>query len=210
MAGIPVGFKDLHWAELLSDDPTEGYEYDEVIKIAGAIEGKTSSKSETVKLDADDGVFASSSNFGGADVELNIADLPLAIYARLLGKKVVKGQVVDRSTDVAPYGALMYRISKDNGKSRYGVLYKMKFELPDEENKTSGEKREYQTSKIKGTAMERKADGAWRNRLDEDEKDFDETAAKNWFKEVPEPPVEAEPEPPKPPEETKTNLKKNG
>ncbi|MFY0147929.1 major tail protein [Bacillus cytotoxicus] len=203
MNGIPVGFRDLHWAELLKDDET-GFEYDTPIKIAGAIEGKTSSKSETVKLEADDGIFASSSSFGGAEVELGVADLPLAIYAKLLGKKVVKGQVVDRTTDVAPYGALMYRISKDNGKSRYGVLYKMKFEQPDEENKTKGEKAEYQTAKIKGTAMERKFDNAWRNRLDEDEPDFDATAAQNWFKEVPKLPEET----PTPPV-TKNTLVKN-
>ncbi|MGR5971205.1 hypothetical protein ACT7CX_00370 [Bacillus cereus] len=34
----------------------------------------------------------------------------------------------------------MYRISKDNGKSRFSVLYKVMFEQPDEEAKTSGEK----------------------------------------------------------------------
>ncbi|HFR4183357.1 TPA: major tail protein [Bacillus cereus] len=189
MNGLPVGFRDLHWAELLKDGET-GVEYGEPIRIAGAIEGKTSPKSETVKLEADDGIYASSSKFGGADVEFNVADLPFAVYAKLLGKKVVKGQVVDRTTDVAPYGAIMYRIPKDNGKFRYGVLYKLKFEQPDEENKTGGEKVEYQTSKIKGSAMERKFDRAWRNRLDEDEPEFDETAAKNWFKEVPAPPDE--------------------
>lgn len=204
MSGIPVGFRDLHWAELLKDDET-GVEYGEPIRIAGAIEGKTSPKSETAKLDADDGTFASSSKFGGADVEFNVADLPFSVYAKLLGKKVVKGQVVDRTTDVAPYGAIMYRISKDNGKFRYGVLYKLKFEQPDEENKTSGEKVEYQTAKIKGSAMERKYDRAWRNRLDEDEPGFDATAAKNWFKEVPLPPEDT----PTSPETRSTKLIKN-
>ncbi|EJQ03676.1 MULTISPECIES: major tail protein [Bacillus cereus group] len=190
MNGIPVGFRDLHWAELLKDDET-GVEYGEPIKIAGAIEGKTSPKSETVKLDADDGTFATNSKVSGADVELNVADLPLSVYAKILGKKVVKGQVLDKTTDSAPYGAIMYRISKDNGKSRYSVLYKMKFEQPDEEAKTSGEKMEYQTAKIKGTSVNRQYDNAWRNRLDEDEPDFDQDVAKNWFKEVPKSPEES-------------------
>ncbi|MGG3115288.1 major tail protein [Bacillus paranthracis] len=189
MNGIPVGFRDLHWAELLKDDET-GVEYDEPIKIAGAIEGKTSPKSETVKLDADDGTFAANSKVSGADVEFNVADLPLSVYARILGKTVVKGQVLDKTTDSAPYGAIMYRMAKDNGKSRYSVLYKVKFEQPDEEAKTSGEKLEYQTAKIKGTSVNRRFDNAWRNRLDEDEKDFDEAVAKNWFKEVPKSPEE--------------------
>lgn len=190
MNGIPVGFRDLHWAELLKDDET-GVEYDEPIKIAGAIEGKTSPKSETVKLDADDGTFAANSKVSGADVEFNVADLPLSVYARILGKTVVKGQVLDKTTDSAPYGAIMYRMGKDNGKSRYSVLYKVKFEQPDEEAKTSGEKLEYQTAKIKGTSVNRRFDNAWRNRLDEDEKDFDEAVAKNWFKEVPKSPEES-------------------
>ncbi|HFK1726911.1 MULTISPECIES: major tail protein [Bacillus] len=189
MNGIPVGFRDLHWAELLKDDET-GVEYGEVIKIAGAIEGKTSPKSETVKLDADDGTFAANSKVSGADVEFNVADLPLSVYAKLLGKTVVKGQVIDKTTDSAPYGAIMYRISKDNGKSRFSVLYKVMFEQPDEEAKTSGEKLEYQTAKIKGTSVNRQFDNAWRNRLDEDEPDYDQDAAKNWFKEVPKAPEE--------------------
>lgn len=191
MKGIPVGFRDLHWAELLEDDMM-GVKYDTPIPIAGAIEGKTNPKSETVKLEADDGIFASASKFGGADIEFNVADLPFDVYAKLLGKKVIKGQVVDRTTDVAPYGALMYRISKDNGKSRYSVLYKVKFSQPDEESKTSGEKLDYQTAKIKGTSLERRYDKAWRNRLDEDEPSFDQEVAKNWFKEVPKPPAESE------------------
>ncbi|MGR5971204.1 hypothetical protein ACT7CX_00365 [Bacillus cereus] len=36
-------------------------EYGEVIKIAGAIEGKHHLNQETVKLDADDGTFAANS-----------------------------------------------------------------------------------------------------------------------------------------------------
>ncbi|PHA00942.1 phage tail protein [Bacillus pseudomycoides] len=191
MSGITVGLRDLHWAPLIKDDET-GCEYDEPIKIAGLIEAKTSTKSDSAKLEADDGIYATASSFGGAEIEINVADIPLSIYAKWLGKKMIKGQVVDRADDVPPYGALMYRLSKDNGKFRYSCLYKMKFELPDEEGKTSGEKVDFQTAKIKGTAITRKSDKAWRNRLDEDEEGFDEQAAANWFKKVPPLPTESQ------------------
>ncbi|MGR5971206.1 hypothetical protein ACT7CX_00375 [Bacillus cereus] len=52
--------------------------------------------------------------------------------------------------------------------------------------KQAEKKLEYQTAKIKGTSVNRQFDNAWRNRLDEDEPDYDQDAAKNWFKEVPE------------------------
>ena len=64
----------------------------------------------------------------GVEIELETADISLSTYAELLGKKLIKGQVIDNVNDVAPYVALLYRLPKDNGKNRFYCYYKTKFE----------------------------------------------------------------------------------
>ena len=49
-------------------------------------------------------------------MRLETADISLSTYAELLGKKLIKGQVIDNVNDVAPYVALLYRLPKTMGK----------------------------------------------------------------------------------------------
>ena len=72
------------------------------------------------------------------------------MYAELLGKKVVKGQVVDNTSDVPPYVALLYRLPYDNGKNLYVCYYKMKFELQVMSTKQQKTNRHSKARKLKG------------------------------------------------------------
>ena len=184
---MTIDFRDLHYA-LLTETPDGKFNYGTPKRIGKTVSGKASPKAESVTFYAEGGPAATASAFGGTEIELEVDTLPLSVYAELLGKMVVKGQVVDNTSDVPPYVALLYRLPYDNGKNLYVCYYKMKFELPSDEHKTAEDKPTFQSAKIKGKAIQR-ADGNWRHRLDEEEVGFDAAVAANWFKAVPTPPV---------------------
>ncbi|KAB2385865.1 major tail protein [Bacillus toyonensis] len=184
---MAIDFRDLHYA-VLTEAADGKVTYTTPKRIGKTVSGKASPKAEGATFYAEGGPAATASAFGGTEIELEVDRLPLSVYAELLGKKVVKGQVVDNTSDVAPYVALLYRLPYDNGKNLYVCYYKMKFELPSDEHKTAEDKPTFQSAKIKGKAIQR-ADGNWRHRLDEEEVGFDAAAAANWFKAVPTLPV---------------------
>ncbi|HIE6633010.1 major tail protein [Bacillus luti] len=186
-----IDFRDLHYA-VLTETPDGKFTYGAIKRVGPTVSGKATPKSEPSTFHAEGGPYATVSAFGGVDIELETANLSLSTYAELLGKKVVKGQVVDNTSDVAPYVALLYRLPYDNGKNLYICYYKMKFEIPSDEHKTAEDKPNFQSAKVKGKAIQR-SDGNWRHRLDEMEPDFDATVAANWFKTVPTPPVATPP-----------------
>ncbi|MDA2051865.1 phage tail protein [Bacillus cereus] len=188
---MTIDFRDLHYAVLT--ETTDGkFNYSIPKRIGKTVSGKASPKAESVTFYAEGGPAATASAFGGTEIELEVDTLPLSVYAELLGKKVVKGQVVDNTSDVPPYVALLYRLPYDNGKNLYVCYYKMKFELPSDEHKTAEDKPTFQSAKIKGKAIQR-SDGNWRHRLDEEEEGYDAAVAAKWFKEVPAPPTETAP-----------------
>ncbi|MFD0768871.1 major tail protein [Bacillus sp. CGMCC 1.60114] len=182
-----IDFRDLHYATL-TETPDGKYSYGPIKRLGLTVSGKASPKSDSVTFYAEGGPRATASAFGGVEIELETDNLSLSTYAELLGKKVVKGQVVDNVNDIAPYVALLYRLPYDDGKNLYVCYYKMKFEIPSDEHKTAEDKPNFQSAKIKGKALQR-ADGNWRHRLDETEPGFDAAVAANWFKTVPSPPV---------------------
>lgn len=188
---IAVDFRDLHYA-LLTETPDGKFTYAAPKKIGDAVSGKASPKNESVTFYAEGGPLATASAFGGVEIELETADISLSTYAEILGKKLIKGQVIDNVNDVAPYVALLYRLPKDNGKNRFYCYYKTKFEIPEDEHKTAEDKPTFQSAKIKCKAIQR-SDGNWRHRLDEEETGYDATVATNWFKTVPAPPTETAP-----------------
>lgn len=184
---MTIDFRDLHYAPL-TETPDGKFNYGTPKRIGKTVSGKASPKAESVTFYAEGGPSATASAFGGTEIELEVDTLSLAVYAELLGKKIVKGQVVDNTNDVAPYVALLYRLPYDNGKNLYVCYYKMKFEIPSDEHKTAEDKPTFQSAKIKGKAIQR-SDGNWRHRLDEGEVGYDTAVAANWFKTVPSPPI---------------------
>lgn len=189
-----VDFRDLHYA-ILTETPDGGFSYGSIKRIGPTVSGKASPKSDSSTFNAEGGPYATATAFGGVDIELETAEMTLSTYAELLGKQVIKGQVVDNVSDVAPYVALLYRLPYiDSNKNLYVCYYKVKFEIPSDEHKTAEDKPNFQSAKIKGKAIQR-SDGNWRHRLDENEEGFDATVAANWFKQVPTPPTATVPAP---------------
>ncbi|MEK4091726.1 major tail protein [Viridibacillus sp. FSL H8-0110] len=198
MSGVLIGLKDLFFAP--EKVGAEGG-YDKPYRIAKAMEAKVSPKTSNAVLYADDGAAESASAEGETEIELGIDALANDVYAKLLGKHVVGGGVIDTTADTAPNGALMFRSKKSNGKYRYLVYYKGNFQLPEEEYKTQGDSIEYNTPKIKGvfvhsdTVIDTKGNGVKRWLQDEDDEGVDPAVLAKWFTEVQLPPFSVTPAP---------------
>lgn len=184
-----IGLKDIHIAELLSDDIL-GTTYDTPSKLERAISAKLSPKSNSENIYSDDSVEDVITAFEGVDVEIEINQLSLGSRAKLQGSKVVKGVLIESKDDIPPTIALGFKSKKNNGKYRYVWLLKGKFELAEDEFDTEGEKPQPKSAKLKGTFYSRDSDGNYRFIADEDETGIDQLIIDGWFAAVPEEPVE--------------------
>ena len=179
-----IGLRDIHIA-LLKTDTEEETTYDAVEKLERAINAKLTPKSSSEKVYSDDEVEEVLSKFDSCDIAVETNQLTLKSRAKLQGAELVNGELIERSTDVAPEVAIGFRSKKSNGKYKYVWLYKGKFELVEDEYATETDKIESKTPKLKGTFYSRNSDNAWRITLDEDETGVDQTRKDNWFKSVP-------------------------
>jgi len=177
-----VGLNDLHFAILTADTKDElTYELPE--PMVGAINATISPAVNTQELYADDQLWESVSALGKVDVEVETADLPLSIRAKILGNELKDGVLIEKATDVPPHIALGFKSLKSNGKYRYIWLLKGVAQPMAEDFSTKKDNVEHKTPKVKFTFMARVHDGEWKHTADEDGQDF--TGAGDWFKKVP-------------------------
>lgn len=184
-----IGLRDLHYA-LLTDDTSTGATYEAPVKIAGAISANVNPNTSSATLFADDGPYDSATTLGEIVVELNLADLPPAASAAILGHTYGANKLlVKKSSDQPPYLALGYRSLMSSGKYRYTWLYKGKFTDGEQNNQTKGDSIEYQTPTITGSFVKRDFDDAWQ--AEADEGDIGASIITSWFTAVVEPTVAA-------------------
>lgn len=151
---------------------------DESLETYGAIKEappiiniKVAPKSSAAKLYANNKVVETATKVGDISIDAETQDLPLEVLADFLGHTldVATGSLKYNTGDKAPYVALGYKRTKNNGKFVYVWLYKVKFEEPTEDVNSQGETIALQTKKITGTAIENK-NGDWKIVADDDTK----------------------------------------
>lgn len=174
-----VGLEHLVYAKITKDDAT-GTTYDVVKEIAPVIDAKISPKVNSNMLYANNMAVANMSIMSEIEVEFQISDLPIEVYADLLGHTYdsTKGVVESSAQDIAPYIAIGFKAKKENGKYRYVWLLKGRFEEVNEEYKTMSDKVDFATPSIKGTFFARLSDKKWKYVADED---AGYTGGDNWF-----------------------------
>jgi phi13 family phage major tail protein len=177
-----VGLNDLHFA-ILTEDTKDTLTYEPTEPMVGAINATISPTVNTQELYADDQLWESVSALGKIDVEVETADLPLDVRAKILGNEIVDGVLVENKGDIAPHLALGFKSLKSNGKYRYIWLLKGVAQPMAEDYSTKKDNVEHKTPKIKFTFMPRLHDGEWKHTADEDSVDF--TGASTWFDGVP-------------------------
>ena len=180
-----IGLTNIWWGKL-----TEGSDgtptYDGAETFGKAVSAKVDVTNNDATLYAEDALAESDKSFNSAKVTLGVADDDDTIFAPILGHTVNdgaegNGEMVRNANDVAPYVGIGRVITKMvNGALKYKgeFLYKVKFSEPSQEDQTKGEKVDFKTTEIEGTASSL-ANGDWSAAQTFDTKD----AAVTWVKE---------------------------
>ncbi|WP_459198711.1 major tail protein [Bacillus subtilis] len=187
MAGTRVGLRDIYFAKLIKDDAT-GATYETPIKVGKAIEASVSPNTNSETLNADDGPSEIETAFGGTEIEIGVDQLSRDVQALLLGHSVnADGVLEKKSTDEAPYGALLFRAQVSGGGYKLYAFYKGKFQPQEESFATKTDSPEFQTDTITGTFMRREFDEVWSRSVYTKGEGVSQTVVDNWFKAVYEP-----------------------
>lgn len=155
--GYPIGLRDLYFAK----ETAEGT-YDTPVKLSEAISASVTPNYTITTLYGDDRAVAVATALGDIDISINATDLKPTEYDLLMGTtKNTDGVIEDSINDVAPYGALLFRLPFEDGGFRYYCYYKGRFQPPATNSNTKGSGVEFQTPTITGKFVARE-DGKWR------------------------------------------------
>lgn len=176
-----VGLEKLYYAVITKDDE-DTLTYDTPKYLAGVREIGVSPSVTTDKLYAENKIWEQSQAIESVEVNIDLADLTNAERNVLLGHKLAEGGgIIGGENDIAPYVALLYKANKSNGKARFQVLYKGKFELPSDDVKGKEGKTDFQTPAMKATFQPTRNNGYWKYQVDTDDADAPLTLEKDFF-----------------------------
>lgn len=181
--GVMIGLRNVVIADLVTD-PGEGgvATYEDIYKVPGAISANVNPNASSETLFADDGPYETAATIGQISMELNVADLPLELQAKLFGHTLTaEGVLIRKSGDTPPWVAVGFKSLKSNGKYRYTWLAKGKFGMPEQNNETKGDSVSFQTPTTTGSFVKRECDDEWERHIDEDSTGFTPEQATNWF-----------------------------
>lgn len=157
-----IGLTNIWWAKLTEAEDGAAT-YDGAKSFGKAVSCKVSVTNNDAALYAEDALAESDKSFNSASVTLGVADDDDTIFAPILGHTVAEGtkgkggEMVRNANDVAPYIGLGRVITKMvNGALKYKgeFLYKVKFSEPSQEDETKGEKVDFKTPEIEGSAAQ--------------------------------------------------------
>lgn len=180
---VLIGVKNFHYALLTKDDKT-GAEYGTPVAVAGVKEINLKSGASQEVLYGDDAPFETANYINDAEVTVNIAQLPLADYAALLGHTVNKGVVDVKADDTPPLVAIAFESTKSTGGKRYYKILKCRFTEPDDDFKGKESNAGFNTPAMTAKVLTREYDGAYKRIADSDEEDFDATVATKWYESI--------------------------
>ena len=187
---VAVGLTNVVYAIMTADVPpttiggTDGYTaYDAATRILGAITANFAPNASNDTLFADDGPYESASTLGAMTLELNIADLPPAQRAELLGATydAATGILSHTAEDIPPYVAMGMSVKKSNGADRLIWYLKGKFVAPDDNNQTKADSINWNTPTITGNFLKRDSDQQWRVSVDTDDSNVSAATKNTWF-----------------------------
>lgn len=179
-----VGVKNCHVAKLLTDEDGKTATYDKAISVPWLRQVQIKPKNSQATLYADNMAVAVATATTSYDLTVEMGNIPLEYKALLLGHKYENGKVTVNRDDAAPYFALMFESTKQNGKSRFVRFTKVQFTEPDETSKTKEESISYNTPTMTAQAIYRTSDGVSLEQADEDATGYTDTTGKNWYTEL--------------------------
>lgn len=181
---VRIGLSDLV-AFILKTDTKGNLAYGAPFKVAPAVSASIAPETSDDSFYADDIALISNRTVSAITVELETADIPDDVQAKLLGLQIDQnGVLLDNINAQAPQIALAFRSLKSNGKYKYVVLYKGAFGTSDEDYATKEESATFQTTSITGTFLPTVFSGDWRASVNEDSESVEQETIDTWLTEV--------------------------
>lgn len=193
--GYFYGVLDVYAAMMKNSDTATGaptYETPEVL--AKSIEVTISPSYREGKLSASNVTVRSLKRVDTYTVKLNVDKIPYKMMGKMMGRTLDGNgvQVITGSAN-APYMAIGFACTLDDGTKEYWWMYKGSFAEISKSAKTDGDKLNYQTPTIEGTFIRRQDNDALAAVVDSADKSVPEAVFAEWFKKVYEPaPAQAE------------------
>jgi phi13 family phage major tail protein len=157
---LVTGIKNVFVAEVLTDVQGGATTYD----TPGQLDGATESLDITDNVNSaewygDNQAVVSTSAKGAIESTLLRQSLSDAQAAYILGNSVVNSYVEDNVADVAPYFALMYELTHDDGGSKFVQIDKNRFQENTKGATTKTDSVTFQPDEIIGKGIARLSDG---------------------------------------------------
>ena len=159
-----IGVRNFHYSKQTTEDSSDSPAvYGTPVAVPGLVSVEVTPESNTATLYADDGPYETAASMGNVALSLNLADIDLSVQADLLGHTYDSSTktLTKKTTDTAPYVAVMFSFTLANGGTRCVKLFKGKFALPTESGTTKGENVEFQTSDISASFVQLKNNASW-------------------------------------------------
>lgn len=181
---IRIGLSNLV-AFTLKTDTAGTLSYGAPFRIAPAVSASITPETSDDSFYADDIALISNRTISSITVELETADIPDEVQAKLLGLQIDENGVLhDNINAQAPQIALAFRSLKSNGKYKYVVLYRGAFGVGEDEYQTKEESATFQTTTISATFLPTVHNGDWRVSVNEDSPQVKQEVVESWFEEV--------------------------
>ncbi|MFZ3132886.1 MAG: major tail protein [Desulfosporosinus sp.] len=179
-----VNINKLYLA-LLTQDDLSGLVFAAPEYIPGVRQIDAKAKTSTDKLYAEGVVWEQGTSVEETIIDMDLADLSNARYAKYLGHNVAtEGGAYTKESDAAPYLAVLFEAEKGNGKKAYRAYYKGMLMEPDESVKGKEGKKDYQTHKVQATFQTLINNGMGVYKVDEDDPNCPVDIATTFFASV--------------------------
>lgn len=168
MGKVLHGLDMFHIAEVLSDDKTAA-EFETPEDVPGAVNVSVAPNTSSNTFYADNGAYEIFSNMGDIDVDVEVADLPLALQKKIFGHKESGGVQFGNINDRVAKLALGFRAKTSTGGYRYYWFLKGNPELLPIEHQTDEDNITPQTAKLKLKFAPLQFNGNWKAQAEDGE-----------------------------------------
>lgn len=145
---VRTGVEGLYYA-VLSADTSDALTYGDPVEVPGLISINVNPNTNSATLYADNKAGVTYSTVGTIEVEIELDHLADDVIGVLTGRQTdAEGYNYVTNINNAPYVALMYKQTYDNGTASYVRLLKGKFKEPAQNSETQNDSVNFQTGTI--------------------------------------------------------------
>lgn len=181
-----IGVKNLHYAELLTDEAGKVATFATPTRIEKLINFGTTNNYSEYSFYSDDIIEEAGEALQSEAISIELGYLPNKLKAAITGNEYIedKGIYVTRANVQQPAIALLYEIALSDGTSDYRVLYNCKLKLTEQSNATQSDSIESSNVTLEGLAIPLKSIHAFDMQISSGDSSADDTIIKNFFKAV--------------------------